>query len=117
MLFCFQVYQARLRPNGLLVAVKVQRPGVRPAMALDLFILRKLAGFVKSLLKLNTDLPVKSLFFSLFQLTGYALRDWSLFTAFEAPFSHHEVVSSRGCDLLRSIVFPVCCQEYGAVII
>ena len=67
-IFCFQVYQARLRPNGLLVAVKVQRPGVRPAMALDLFILRKMAGFVKSLLKLNTDLPVKSLFFSLFNL-------------------------------------------------
>ncbi|KAG0557746.1 hypothetical protein KC19_11G154200, partial [Ceratodon purpureus] len=52
-----QVYQARLRPNGKLVAVKVQRPGVRAAMALDLFILRKLAGFAKTLLKLNTDLP------------------------------------------------------------
>lgn len=66
--FCCQVYQARLRPNGKLVAVKVQRPGVRAAMALDLFILRKLAGYAKSLLKLNTDLPVKSLCFFLFDL-------------------------------------------------
>ncbi|KAG0566440.1 hypothetical protein M758_7G061900 [Ceratodon purpureus] len=52
-----QVYQARLRPNGEQVAVKVQRPGVRAAMALDLYILRQLARFVGSLLKLNTDLP------------------------------------------------------------
>lgn len=37
--------------------MKVQRPGVRAAMALDLYILRKLAKFAGSLLKLNTDLP------------------------------------------------------------
>lgn len=63
-----QVYQARLRPNGQSVAVKVQRPGVRAAMALDLFILRKLAGTVGSLLRLNTDLPVapRLPFFSFF---------------------------------------------------
>ncbi|KAG0563543.1 hypothetical protein M758_UG212700 [Ceratodon purpureus] len=51
-----QVYQARLIPNGKLVAVKVQRPGVRVAMEFDLFILRKLTDFAKTLLKLNTDL-------------------------------------------------------------
>ena len=55
------MYQARLRPNGQPVAVKVQRPGVRAAMALDLFLLRKLAGYVGSLLRLNTDLPVNPL--------------------------------------------------------
>ncbi|XP_024396488.1 uncharacterized aarF domain-containing protein kinase At1g71810, chloroplastic isoform X3 [Physcomitrium patens] len=52
-----QVYQALLRANGEPVAVKVQRPGVRAAMALDLYILRQLAKFAKTSLKLNTDLP------------------------------------------------------------
>ncbi|CAK9233114.1 unnamed protein product [Sphagnum troendelagicum] len=51
-----QVYQARLRPSGEAVAVKVQRPGVRAAMALDLFILRKMVDYARVLLRLNTDL-------------------------------------------------------------
>ncbi|KAI5084943.1 hypothetical protein GOP47_0001112 [Adiantum capillus-veneris] len=51
-----QVYQARLRVNGQTVAVKVQRPGVRAAIALDIFILRLLAGFVRRAGKFNTDL-------------------------------------------------------------
>eukprot|EP00249_Psilotum_nudum_P018016 c26599_g1_i1 orf=673-2898(-) len=51
-----QVYQARLRPNGQLVAVKVQRPGVRAAIALDIFILRILAGYVIKIGRFNTDL-------------------------------------------------------------
>lgn len=74
---CFvQVYQARLRPNSEPVAVKVQRPGVRAAMALDLYILRQLANFAGSLLKLNTDLPVKSPFLP-FRFTTDALCDES----------------------------------------
>jgi aarF domain-containing kinase len=38
--------------------VKVQRPGVRAAMALDLFILRKMVDYARALLRLNTDLAV-----------------------------------------------------------
>ncbi|XP_031491835.1 uncharacterized aarF domain-containing protein kinase At1g71810, chloroplastic isoform X1 [Nymphaea colorata] len=52
-----QVYQARLRFNGKLVAVKVQRPGVQAAIALDIFILRYLAGIIRKAAKLNTNLP------------------------------------------------------------
>ncbi|XP_074562992.1 putative aarF domain-containing protein kinase At1g71810, chloroplastic [Curcuma longa] len=51
-----QVYQARLRSSRKLVAVKVQRPGVQAAIALDIFILRYIAGFVRRAAKLNTDL-------------------------------------------------------------
>lgn len=51
-----QVYQARLRTNGQIVAVKVQRPGVRAAIALDMFILRLLAGYIRNAGKFNTDL-------------------------------------------------------------
>ncbi|POO00293.1 Tyrosine-protein kinase [Trema orientale] len=51
-----QVYQARLRRKGQVVAVKVQRPGVQAAISLDIFILRFLAGLIKRARKLNTDL-------------------------------------------------------------
>ncbi|XP_057973886.1 uncharacterized aarF domain-containing protein kinase At1g71810, chloroplastic [Malania oleifera] len=51
-----QVYQARLHPSGRVVAVKVQRPGVRAAISLDILILRFLAGLIRKVGKLNTDL-------------------------------------------------------------
>ncbi|XVF29905.1 hypothetical protein REPUB_Repub16aG0010700 [Reevesia pubescens] len=51
-----QVYQARLRRSGRVVAVKVQRPGVQAAISLDILILRFLAGVVKRAGKFNTDL-------------------------------------------------------------
>ncbi|KAL5560070.1 hypothetical protein UlMin_036281 [Ulmus minor] len=51
-----QVYQARLRHKGHLVAIKVQRPGVQAAISLDILILRYLAGLLKKARKLNTDL-------------------------------------------------------------
>ncbi|KAK9271169.1 hypothetical protein L1049_026758 [Liquidambar formosana] len=51
-----QVYQARLRPSGQVVAVKVQRPGVQAAISLDILILRFLAGLIRRAGKLNTDL-------------------------------------------------------------
>ncbi|CAD6259367.1 unnamed protein product [Miscanthus lutarioriparius] len=53
-----QVYQARLRSNGKVVAVKVQRPGVQAAISLDIYILRFLASLARKAAKLNTDLPV-----------------------------------------------------------
>ncbi|XP_066349648.1 uncharacterized aarF domain-containing protein kinase At1g71810, chloroplastic-like isoform X1 [Miscanthus floridulus] len=52
-----QVYQARLRSNGKVVAVKVQRPGVQAAISLDIYILRFLASLARKAAKLNTDLP------------------------------------------------------------
>ncbi|KAF7011847.1 hypothetical protein CFC21_026111 [Triticum aestivum] len=51
-----QVYQARLRSNGKLVAVKVQRPGVQAVISLDIYILRFLAGVARKVGKFNTDL-------------------------------------------------------------
>ncbi|CAL5185385.1 unnamed protein product [Lathyrus oleraceus] len=51
-----QVYQARLRRTGQVVAVKVQRPGVQAAISLDILILRFMAGLARRVGKLNTDL-------------------------------------------------------------
>ncbi len=46
-----QVYRATLAPQygGAEVAVKVQRPALRRAIALDLFLMRRLALFVKTI--------------------------------------------------------------------
>eukprot|EP00252_Welwitschia_mirabilis_P026334 TRINITY_DN861_c0_g1_i2.p1 TRINITY_DN861_c0_g1~~TRINITY_DN861_c0_g1_i2.p1 ORF type:complete len:711 (+),score=112.46 TRINITY_DN861_c0_g1_i2:97-2229(+) len=60
-----QVYQARLRPGGKVVAVKVQRPGVRSAIALDIYIIRILAGYVRKAGKFNTNLQVEPFKYSL----------------------------------------------------
>uniref|UniRef100_M4DHY7 Protein kinase domain-containing protein n=1 Tax=Brassica campestris TaxID=3711 RepID=M4DHY7_BRACM len=60
-----QVYQARLRRSGEVVAVKVQRPGVRAAIALDTLILRYLAGLIKKAGRFNSDLQVTKLYGSI----------------------------------------------------
>lgn len=74
-----QVYQARLRRKGQLVAVKVQRPGVQAAISLDIFILRVLAGLVKRARKLNTDLQavVDEWASSLFRVNHIECRRWT----------------------------------------
>ncbi|KAJ7973980.1 ABC1 family protein [Quillaja saponaria] len=51
-----QVYQARLRQKGQVIAIKVQRPGVQAAISLDILILRFLAGLIRRAGKFNSDL-------------------------------------------------------------
>ena len=53
---CPQVYRARLRDGGREVAVKVQRPGVKESIALDIYILRSLAVVIRQWRKINSDL-------------------------------------------------------------
>jgi aarF domain-containing kinase len=52
-----QVYRARLLRDGSEVAVKVQRPGVKTSIALDVLVLRQLMVYVKRFRKMNSDLP------------------------------------------------------------
>ena len=51
-----QVYKAKLKANGRSVAVKVQRPDALQYAALDMFILRTIAAFVKKRKNLRSDL-------------------------------------------------------------
>lgn len=73
-----QVYQARLRRSGEVVAVKVQRPGVRAAIALDTLILRYLAGLIKKAGRFNSDLQavVDEWATSLFKVNHIECRRW-----------------------------------------
>ncbi|XP_022773463.1 uncharacterized aarF domain-containing protein kinase At1g71810, chloroplastic isoform X5 [Durio zibethinus] len=75
-----QVYQARLRRSGRVVAVKVQRPGVQAAISLDILILRFLAGVVKKAGKFNTDLQavVDEWASSLFRVNHIECRRWTI---------------------------------------
>lgn len=51
-----QVYKARLRATGDVVAVKVQRPGVLEGISRDLFLLRQGARAFQSLPSVQSDL-------------------------------------------------------------
>lgn len=51
-----QVYHARLKDSGREVAVKVQRPDARVTVPLDMYIIRKVAGYVRKKKKLRSDL-------------------------------------------------------------
>lgn len=46
-----KVYKGRLRVNGNLVAIKVQRPNCESTISLDLYILRFYAGFLTKAFK------------------------------------------------------------------
>lgn len=74
-----QVYQARLRRTGQVVAVKVQRPGVQAAISLDILILRFLAGLLRRIRNLNTDLQavVDEWASSLFRVNHIECRRWT----------------------------------------
>ncbi|GAB4819247.1 hypothetical protein N2152v2_006293 [Parachlorella kessleri] len=52
-----QVYKATLRSTGQEVAVKVQRPGVAASIALDVYIMRRLAAAVRRYGEVSADLP------------------------------------------------------------
>mmetsp|Transcript_11005 Transcript_11005/g.18461 ORF Transcript_11005/g.18461 Transcript_11005/m.18461 type:complete len:797 (-) Transcript_11005:203-2593(-) len=51
-----QVYRATLRSTNTSVAVKVQRPDAIEKVGIDMFILRRIAAFIKKRRKLNTNL-------------------------------------------------------------
>ena len=51
-----QVYRARLRSSGQIVAVKVQRPDAATTAPLDMYLLRKLAMYLKKRYKVRSNL-------------------------------------------------------------
>lgn len=102
--FLLQVYKAKVRSSGRWVAVKVQRPGVRESIALDVYIIRYLAGQIGRLRKLNSDLPslLDEWAESLFRELDYR-REAQNGTLFRQLYSHLEVsILPNGFCLPRS---------------
>ena len=91
-LWDLQVYKAKVRKTGQVVAVKVQRPNVRESIALDVFIMRYLVGRFGILRKLNSDLPslLDEWAGSLFRELDYR-REARNGTKFQELYSHLEV--------------------------
>lgn len=57
-----QVYQARLKANGDLVALKIQRPNCEEIISLDLYVLRWWSGIYSGIFRLlNRDINVQSI--------------------------------------------------------
>jgi len=57
-----QVYKGRLRANGDLVAIKIQRPNCEEIIALDLYVLRWWSGIYNKIFQLlNRDINVQSI--------------------------------------------------------
>ena len=50
-----QVYKGKLKSNGDIVAVKVQRPAVLETVSIDLYILRRVCVALRSVPQINTD--------------------------------------------------------------
>eukprot|EP00210_Caulerpa_lentillifera_P001091 g1052.t1 len=84
-----QVYRAKLRSSGVEVAIKVQRPDVVESIALDVYLLRKLAAFIRAWRKLNSNLPllVDEWASSLFKEVDYQ-REASNGLRFKQLFGH-----------------------------
>lgn len=49
-----QVYKARLKYSGKLVAIKVQRPSIEEAIGLDFYLIRGLGGFINKYVDIIT---------------------------------------------------------------
>lgn len=50
-----QVYKARLKSTGQIVAVKIQRPGIEEAIGLDFFLLRGLGSLINKYVDIITS--------------------------------------------------------------
>ena len=90
--FILQVYKAKIKNSDKLVAVKVQRPGVRESIALDVYIMRFFAAQIGRFRKLNSDLPslLDEWAGSLFRELDYR-REAENGTMFRQLYSHLEV--------------------------
>jgi aarF domain-containing kinase len=72
-----QVYKARLKSSGELVAIKVQRPDMEKAFGLDLFLLQMYGDFVDAFTNVFTkQIAFHSAFFDAFSKGSYSELDY-----------------------------------------
>jgi len=72
-----QVYKARLKESGDVVAIKVQRPGMEKAFGLDLFLLQMWGNFMDAFTDVFTNqVAFHSAFFDAFSKGSYSELDY-----------------------------------------
>ena len=91
-----QVYRGRLRDTGLEVAVKVQRPGMRKAFSLDLFLLQLWGDFMDTFTSIFTkQLPFHAALFDTFSQGSYSELDYENEAKNQLHFK--EQLAARNC--------------------
>ena len=94
-----QVYKAKLRSEGEYVAVKVQRPNMRRAFSLDLFLLQKLGAIVDTFTSNFTNQPpFHQALYDSFASGCYGELDYNREAANQKMFK--EELERRKCDVI-----------------
>ena len=85
-----QVYRARLRGSGEIVAVKIQRPNLHETIALDSIILRRLASVIGTVFGVRSDLAGM-----MDELVGRIFEEIDFIREAESMKSFYEMYDSR----------------------
>mmetsp|Transcript_14254 Transcript_14254/g.31136 ORF Transcript_14254/g.31136 Transcript_14254/m.31136 type:complete len:509 (-) Transcript_14254:60-1586(-) len=100
-----QVYKGKLRNNQHDVAIKVQRPNMRRAFSLDLFLLRKFGATVDFFTTIFTNQPpFHTALYESFSSGSYAELDYHA-EAKNQEFFRHEL-AERNCKVVIPKVYP-----------
>lgn len=99
-----QVYKGRLRESGELVAIKVQRPGMRKAFSLDLFLLQLWGDFMDAFTSVFTkQIPFHAALFDSFSHGSYSELDYENEAKNQLHFQ--EQLAARRCNVKVPDVF------------
>ncbi len=96
-----QVHRARLKDSGDVVAIKVQRPGVRTVMAQDIDMMRSLAKFAQRFMKDNQIVDLRDVVEEL----------WRTFLE-ETDFKKEAENLSEFAELNKDVAFITCPKPY-----
>lgn len=103
-----QVYKARLRDSGDLVAIKVQRPGMQKAFSLDLFLLQLWGDLMDAVTSICTkQVPFHRSLFDNFSKGSYSELDYENEARNQMHFQHE--LALRKCKVKVPNVY----QEYS----
>jgi aarF domain-containing kinase len=103
-----QVYKARLRESGDVVAIKVQRPGMQRAFSLDLFLLQWCGDFMDTFTSTFTkQAPFHRALFDAFSKGSYSELDYENEARNQMHFQHE--LAKRKCKVKVPNVY----QEYS----
>eukprot|EP00536_Pseudo-nitzschia_multiseries_P005639 jgi/Psemu1/13043/gm1.13043_g len=103
-----QVYKAKLRASGDIVAIKVQRPGMEKAFGLDLFLLQLWGDFMDAFTNAFTkQIPYHRAFFDAFSKGSYSELDYEHEARNQIHF--RKELAARNCP----VKVPEVYQDYS----
>ena len=105
-----QVYKAKLKSSGDVVAIKVQRPDMEKAFGLDLFLLQMWGDFVDAFTNVFTkQVPFHSAFFDAFSKGSYSELDYENEARNQIHFQKE--LADRNCKVKVPDVYQEYCTQ------